>query len=395
MKDCLLCRRFNARTVKINQNAYRESRVNPTPVPFRNIFMDHLGPYYVKLNGVKTKVWILCISCMWSRAINLKICNDLSVTEFLRAFQLYCFEFGLPQHCVSDLGSQLVAGSNIILDFLKDSAVRSYLADNGIAKLTYEQFYKGCSKLGSLVESCVKMTKRLIFGSMRNLILNYRDFEFIVCQTVHLVNRRPIAYKEALCDSSSSNVPQPITPEKLIRGHDLISVLIIPELYKADEDDPSWEPSYTPSDLRASDKKLSKVRSRLIEIYQSEFLANLAIQATDKSDRYKPVNHHTLKPGDVVLLKEPYTKAMHFPMGIVEEVTVNSCGEITGAKIRKGSNREIVKRHVTTIIPLLSLDQEESSDVKDAQPAEISSTIKVRRLAAIDSEAKTRQILAG
>jgi hypothetical protein len=147
--------------------------------------------------------------------------------------------------------------------------------------------------------------------------------------------------------------------------------------------------------LRASDKKLSKVRNKLIEIYQSEFLANLTIQATDKSDRYKPVNHHTVKPGDVVLLKEPYTKAMHFPMGIVEEVTVNSCGEITGAKIRKGSNREIVKRHVTTIIPLLSLDHEESSDVKDAQPGGVTSPIKVRRLAAIDSEAKTRQILAG
>jgi len=86
---------------------------------------------------------------------------------------------------------------------------------------------------------------------------------------------------------------------------------------------------------------------------------------------------------------------MHFPMGIVEEVTVNSYGEVTGAKIRKGSNREVVKRHVTTIIPLLSLEHEESHDVKDDQPGGVSSKIKVRRLAAMDSEAKTKRMLLG
>lgn len=48
LKGCLLCRRLNNRTVKINQNAYRDFRTNPEAVPFRNVCIDHCGPFLVK-----------------------------------------------------------------------------------------------------------------------------------------------------------------------------------------------------------------------------------------------------------------------------------------------------------------------------------------------------------
>ena len=70
---------------------------------------------------------------------------------------------------------------------------------------------------GSLVEVCVKLVKRLIYGSIRNNVPSYFDFDFLVCQVVYLVNRRPIAFKEALRDNDAE-VPDPITPELLIRG---------------------------------------------------------------------------------------------------------------------------------------------------------------------------------
>ena len=47
----------------------------------------------------------------------------------------------------------------------------------------------------------------------------------------------------------------------------------------------------------------------------------------------------------------------------VQGVSLNSGGEVTGAKILKVII-EVVKRHATTIIPLLSLDHGESRDVK-------------------------------
>ena len=96
LKECSTCKRFKERTVKVNQCAYRDFRIDPPSIPFKYIFIDHFGPYNVKLNGKKSKVWILCLTCLWSRAIHLKICLDLTTKEFLRAFQLHSYEYGIP-----------------------------------------------------------------------------------------------------------------------------------------------------------------------------------------------------------------------------------------------------------------------------------------------------------
>jgi hypothetical protein len=97
LNECVHCRRFNSRTVKLNQNVYRNFRANPPSIPFRTIFVDYFGPYNVTVAGKLSKLYILCITCLWSRAINLKLSLDLSVYNFLRALQLRTFEFGVPE----------------------------------------------------------------------------------------------------------------------------------------------------------------------------------------------------------------------------------------------------------------------------------------------------------
>ncbi|XP_068219223.1 LOW QUALITY PROTEIN: uncharacterized protein [Palaemon carinicauda] len=73
----------------------------------------------------------------------------------------------------------------------------------------------------------------------------------------------------------------------------------------------------------------------------------------DKTDRYKPVTHKIIEAGDIVLLKDPHTKALNYPLGIVKGVVKNDLGEVTNAQILKGKSGEVVKRHVTSLIPLL------------------------------------------
>ncbi|XP_068231971.1 uncharacterized protein [Palaemon carinicauda] len=229
LKECVVCRRYNQRPVKLNQSAYREFRLSPSDKPFGNVYIYYCGPFFVRQGKDKVKVWIIVISCMFTRAVNLKICMDMTVEEFLRALSLHSFEYGVPQFIVSDLGTQIVAGANIIQDFLKDAETVQYLTDNNVEKVHFQQYYKGCSQLGGLVESVVKMTKHMIRKSIRNNVIEFSDFEYLVCHAVHLINRRPIAFKEALRDCSNS-VPTPITPEELIHGYSLVSLNIVPAL---------------------------------------------------------------------------------------------------------------------------------------------------------------------
>ena len=392
LKTCAHCRRFNGRTIKLNQSPYREFRVSPPTIPYRYVFADFFGPYWVYWEGKKIKAWILCITCLWSRAINLKVCVDMTTQSFLRAFQLHCFEFGVPELCLSDQGSQLIAGGKIIEDFLNDKDVKAYFKENNIKPLNFQHYYKGRNELGSLVEICVKMTKRLIEGSIRNLCLKYLEFEFIVCNTVHLVNRRPIAFKEYLrsCDANES-IPAPITPEILLKGHELNSLNVIPQLHPVPQMDPDWVPNVSPvSPVQDSYGKLRKVRESLTEIYNNEFLTQLISQATDRKSRYKPASHKSLEVGDIVLIKEPLTKPTNFPMGIVKDIQVNSLGEVTGATLLKGKSREITKRHVTSLIPLLYRREYE---VGNPLSADISTETK-SKMEPVESKPKRKTALA-
>ena len=393
LKQCVHCRRFNSRTIKINQNSYRDFRSEPPNVPFSNVFVDYIGPFSVKVNNITQKVWLLCLTCTWSRAINLKICHTLNVSDFLRAFQLHCFEFGIPHLCMSDLGSQLVAGANSISSFINDLETKQYFEENNVTALSFQHYFRGASQLGSLVEVCVKFTKRLIFGAIKNNILSLPDFEFLICNVIHLANRRPIAFKEAVRDSELDLVPEPISPEMLIRGYELSSLNLIPDLQSFPVDDPDFKIDAS-IDIEENNSKLYKIRKNLMDIYHTEFLGNLMYQAVDRKGRYQPVSHHRIKVGDIVLIREEHTKRSSYPMGRVLEVITNDLNEITQAKIKKGKSGQVNKIHVTQLIPLLEANEDENNTYFPVNNDEISDvSSRSRRVAAIESEEKTKIML--
>ena len=279
---------------------------------------------------------------------------------------------------------------------------KSYFIENSVKPLSFQQYYKGHNELGSLIESCVKMVKRLIECSIRNMVLDYLDFEFAIQNIVHLVNRRPVAFKEFLRNNyGHESVPSPITPEILVKGHELNSVNLIPHLHPLPRADDSWVPDINPvSHIQDSYRKLRKARENLIEIYNKEFLLQLMHQATDKKGRYLPAQHKALKIGDIVLIKEPLLKPTNFPMGIVKEIKVNSFGEVTGATVLKGKSKELTKRHVSSLIPLLykkeyGNHEPETQTTKqeiDARETE-EKLVKPKRKAAIIAIEKTKHLV--
>ena len=364
LKSCVTCRRVNARSIKTSQNAYRDFRVSPPNVPYRYIYLDHFGPYQVKINGASSKAWVLLITCMWSRAINLIVCLDLTVAQFLRSLQEHIFSFGCPELILSDSGSSLVAGANVVSNMLNDPEVQNFLLEQGMRNPTFTQYSKGNPDIGGVVESCVKIAKRLLRGvTGSKKVLDIFDFQFLVKQTVCIANKRPIAYVESLRQPSTMEAPPaPITPEILLRGHDLVTLNVIPS--QPTDVDPDWDPNCDrDAHIRGSFTALNKNRQQLVDIYQDEFLANLTRQATNTPGRYVSTKHEKLEVGDLVLLKQDHFKAVNFPMGIVKEVVINSIGEVTDAIILKG-NKEKVKRHVHSLILLLKGSDKVASETE-------------------------------
>ena len=136
----------------------------------------------------------------------------------------------------------------------------------------------------------------------------------------------------------------------LLYGRELVSLNFIPELNNL----PDTEDQIT--HVRSAYDKLIKARKRCSEIYHEQFLPQLIDQSVDKRDRCRPVRHAKLNLNDIVLLKEPLLKPSNCPMAIVTSYIMNDLGEVTAVEALKGSTRESVKRHVDTVIPLLTPD---------------------------------------
>jgi len=357
IKSCVICRRLNNRPVKINQNDYRDMRTNPAPEPYKFIFFDHLGPFTVTYGKVRKKCWLLLITCMWSRSVNLKICEDLSVQSFLKALQIHIFEHGLPCKAISDLGSQFTAGSKIIEEYLKDDDFVNFFRENNIQPVQFQNYFKGNSALGSLAEVCVKFSKKLIYGAVRNNVLERSDFDFLIAQTINLINKRPVAFQNSLRENDNVEIPDAITPELLVKGRSLNTINIIPALQMQNDDDPDFLTNNDIKDtMRKNLAKLRKVQSNLISQYNDEFLQQMVQQSVDKKDRYKKVIHNKPQVGDIVVIRDPLLKVYNYPLSIVTKVYENSLDEVTDVEVFKGRTGETVKRHVTCIIPLLRPD---------------------------------------
>ena len=158
--------------------------------------------------------------------------------------------------------------------------------------------------MGSLVESIVKITKRLISGFLKNNVVNLRDFEYLIAEVVSLGNKRPLAFLESLRDDDL-HLPEVITPELLLRGYNLLHVNLVPHLENI-PDDPDWDFSARDKANSSSVKdiysRLRRVRSNLKKVYHEEYITRLIDQATDRKGRYIPIKHKGLQKGDKVLL---------------------------------------------------------------------------------------------
>ena len=90
------------------------------------------------------------------------------------------------------------------------------------------------------------------------------------------------------------------------------------------------------------------------------------------------------------------------PMAIVQSVEKNSLNEVTAAYLFKGSTRERVYRHVTSLILLLPADDSDSSSDSEGEGKEEDSSDEeqsaarnlVRRQAVVKADARVKSLIA-
>ena len=346
----MICKKLYGRSIKINKNDYQDVRINPKDLPYSDVSLDHIGPISVKGSlGTLDKAYILIITCLWSRAVNLLVCPKIDARSFLQGFQRHIFDYGLPRSVLSDNGSPIVSGFTSIRKVMAEPEVMKYLKLKGIKPVEFNPYPADASYLGGTVESLVKLVKNMLYTSISKTKLSYGDLEFLIHEVKMLTNKRPIAFKETLQDSSC--VSYPLTPEILVHGYEIPSICVVPQLHAESTVESEYlDPNYSDGESRLYESftSLRLAKARLSEFYYDEFLANLRAASTRRG-MYDRSSHLKLEVGDIVAVKQKFTKPYFYPVGVVTVTETNSLDEVVTVSIRKG-NREVIRRHVTDLI---------------------------------------------
>lgn len=372
LHQCLVCRKFHNRSKKPMQNDYRDFRINPAPFPFRDIALDHMGPFVVKSeNGNNVKAYVLIVTCLWSRAVNLLLSPRIDKLSFLMCFQEHIFEYGVPQTIVSDNGSPICSALGDIKTYLNDDEVKGFLNERNIRMLEFTPYPANASFLGGLVENLVKQVKLMINSSIARRCLPYDQFHLFVKECKMLINKRPVACKRLLTDQTSHENFEAITPEVLIYGHEIPALSVIPHLDSELADSFTLEHDPSRDILLEHLKNLREAKKEVEQRYYAEFVSSLRDNSTDRPDRYRQQRPIELAIGDVVTVKQPLCKPYNYPAGIIQEIEHNDVGEIVAVKIRKG-NREVIRRHVSDVILIEHCQQELPSVVEAEEETSLS-----------------------
>ena len=394
LNRCIPCKKLYGRQIKINQSDYKDYLINPSHMPYRRVALDHIGPVHV-LNdvGQKVKVYILIVTCLFTRAINLIPCTRINTECFLECLQLHIFNYGMPEFILSDNGSPIVSSINLIKTFLDDVDVKNFLTSHNIKTLSFQPYPSNASYLGGLVESLVKQVKNMLFVSIGKKVLTYGKFCLFVQECKMLINKRPIAFKNTLSDGSIDTDISCITPEKLLNGYDVPCIAVIPPLH-GEADNSLYEPLTTQSHKKLYDafKNLKVVKDKLTQAYAGEFLHNLRYQSVRTPGAYSSKNHLRLEPGDVVSIKTSFSKPYDYACGVVTQTESNDLGEVVHASLRK-ANGEIIRRHVTDLIFLMKSNSL-SGDLPPPESNSLDPNVSQRpkRKTAIDCEYKLAQL---
>ena len=381
--SCIVCKRINGRKVRLNANSYQSYRINPAKVPFRDIALDHIGPFIIKdSSDCRLKIYILIITCLYTRAINLRVCHSINNKSFLQALQTHIFEYGICQRIISDNGSPIVSSISSIKSYLSDTDVKLFLQERNIRTLDFMPYPAGASFLGGTVESLVKQVKNLFYSSVSRKILIYEEFEFIVNEIKMLINKRPLGFKQPSYQPPDDNIGV-LTPELLLKGYDVPSLSIIPQL---DDCDDFFTNQPSVSELYRDFKDLRSCRQKLYDIYDSEFVNTLRNLSLNSPGKYSPRDHVSLNVGDLVLIRSKFLKPYHCPMGIVVDTELNNINETVAVTVRK-SNGERIRRHVSDIVLLenavstdIISDTNEVPSVRPKRAAANASRIKTNNL---------------
>ena len=301
LANCVICRRLRRKPEDQQMAQLPRARTERT-APFEHSGMDIFGPYHIT-DGKSTrrtvatkKVWVLIITCFYSRAVHLEVIGSMDTPTLLLAFRRFTALRGTCHRIWTDRGTNFAGAANQMENGIDLDALRDGLSSKGC---TWEFTPTAAPHMGGVWERMVGSVKRVLDATL--LLLKTRhlsrdEFNTVLQEASAIVNHTPL--REISCDPTE---PFPVSPAMLLN---LRESTCGPQQETSEKDLLSYGSRRW--------RRVQHLSEQFWIGWQKDYLAKQ--QARAKWLRPK----RNLMVGDVVLMRER-TPRMSWPMAIVEE----------------------------------------------------------------------------
>ena len=210
---CVVCRKQRGNLSVQKMANLPKSRVEENP-PFTVCGTDCFGPYRVIENRKTYKRYGVIFTCFASRAVHLKILENLSSDAFINAFRCFISVRGNVKTLYCDQGKNFVGALN---DFQKAiNEINSLDTAKILSKYNCDFKFNtpAASHMGGVWERHIRTVRSILTNLLNAHPCRVDSFELrtLFCEVMSILNSRPLSV-ENLFDVSS---PRPITPNHLL-----------------------------------------------------------------------------------------------------------------------------------------------------------------------------------
>lgn len=305
-------------------------RTSPAPV-FSHTGMDYAGPFIVKSSNLRKapvlKVYVCIFICFATTAIHLEVAQDLSTPAFLDVLHRFVSRRGRPSHLYSDCGTNFVGAKNElsrrVKDFFSDVHNQQLLqwatAPQGINFIFSPP---AAPHFGGIWERAVQSFKYHLTRVVGNSTLTHTLFASLVTRIEAILNSRPLSPL-----SSDPNELASLTPAHFLIGRPLTS---FPE--------PDLVP--TPPNRLTHFLQIQAMTQHFWRAWHLEYLQQLHPRG-----KWTKAGSN-LAIGDLVLVHEPNSPPLLWPMGRITATSPGKDGFVRVAKVKTCSgelSRPVVK----------------------------------------------------
>ena len=342
LNKCFACKKHSGGPYKLPlMPPLPSDRTKQTKV-FEYTGIDFMGPFWIKLNDEKTKIWVALFSCLTTRLIHLEPVFDLSGKTFLNSLRRFIANKGKPSKIYSDNAStfKLVNDTQKLIwnDVINNPELQNFC---GNKEIVWSFITPYSPWQGGYYERMVGIVKNSFKKAVGKKILNHDEFCTCIAEIASIVNSRPLTYNYS--DINSLEVLRPID-------------FIIPEanvslpFFDLDINDPEYKQGRNSKDqLLEYMKHTQQTREKFWDLWHNEYLTSLRERYQIEHKQPHHLSHLLPKKGAVVLIEEENTPKTQWKLGIIEQLNPEN-------NPRKATlllpNKKKIERPINLLYPL-------------------------------------------